>query len=154
LVPVVERQGWFAQIGFIFTAAKLDSKDQLRKETIPSIPTGTVTRMPLRQMLAAARSHQTPVLEEKPRSPEGAHEREGRSFTCPSAAVTTAATLGTKFERNIYTGQHGEFQSSVNIGPEDVRAFIERSNRSRSKGRKIFGHLVGASCRSASRSFD
>jgi hypothetical protein len=89
--------------------------------------------MPLRQMLAAARSHQTPVLEEKPRSPEGAHEREGRSFTCPSAAVTTAATLGTKFERNIYTGQHGEFQSSVNIGPEDVRAFIERSNRSRSK---------------------
>jgi hypothetical protein len=52
------------------TAAKRESKEQLRTETIPPISTGTVTRMAIRQMLAAARSHETQVLEEKPRSPE------------------------------------------------------------------------------------
>jgi hypothetical protein len=55
------------------TAAKLESKEQVRTETIHAIPTGMVTRMAIRQMLAAA-----------------AHD--GRSFTCPGAAVTTAAT--------------------------------------------------------------
>jgi len=45
------------------TAAKRESKEQLRTETIHAIPTGMVTRMAIRQMLAAARSHQTQVLE-------------------------------------------------------------------------------------------
>jgi hypothetical protein len=52
------------------TAAKRQSKEQLRTETIPPISTGTVTRMAIRQMLAAARSHKTQVLDEKPCSPE------------------------------------------------------------------------------------
>ena len=37
------------------TAAKRESKEQLRTETIHAIPTGMVTRMAIRQMLAAAR---------------------------------------------------------------------------------------------------
>ena len=45
------------------TAAKRESKEQLRTETIRAIPTGMVTRLPIRQMLAAARSHETQVLE-------------------------------------------------------------------------------------------
>ena len=48
------------------TAAKRESKEQLRTETIHAIPTGMVTRMAIRQMLAAARSHETQVLQEKP----------------------------------------------------------------------------------------
>src|SRR5229473_5739046 len=50
------------------TAAKRESKEQLRTETIPAIPTGMVTRMSIRQMLAAARSQETQVLE-KPATP-------------------------------------------------------------------------------------
>jgi hypothetical protein len=45
------------------TAAKRESKEQLRTETIPPISTGTVTRMAIRQILAAARSYETQVLE-------------------------------------------------------------------------------------------
>jgi hypothetical protein len=41
------------------TAAKRESKEPLRTKTIDAIPTGMVTRMAIRQMLAAARSHQT-----------------------------------------------------------------------------------------------
>jgi hypothetical protein len=80
------------------TAAKRESKEQLRTETIPPISTGTVTRMAIRQMLAAARSHEPQILEEKPgHLTNGAREREGRSFTCPSAAVTTAAKTSHAF---------------------------------------------------------
>jgi hypothetical protein len=50
------------------TAAKRESKEQLRTETIPPISTGTVTRMAIRQILAAA--YATQVLEDKPRSPQ------------------------------------------------------------------------------------
>jgi hypothetical protein len=56
------------------TAAKRDSKEQLRKETIPSIPPGTVTRMPPRPMLAAARNYETQILEEKGDLLNGAHD--------------------------------------------------------------------------------
>jgi hypothetical protein len=45
------------------TAAKLESKEQVRTETIHAIPTGMVTRMAIRQMLAAARSQETQILE-------------------------------------------------------------------------------------------
>ena len=45
------------------TAAKRESKEQLRTETIPAIPTGMVTRLAIRQMLAAARSQEMQVLE-------------------------------------------------------------------------------------------
>ena len=45
------------------TAAKRESKEQLRTETIHAIPTGMVTRMAIRQMLATARSQETQVLE-------------------------------------------------------------------------------------------
>src|SRR5216684_8914259 len=45
------------------TAAKRESKEQLRTETIHAIPTGMVTRLAIRQMLPAARSHETQVLE-------------------------------------------------------------------------------------------
>jgi len=45
------------------TAAKRESKEQLRTETIHAIPTGMFTRLPIRQMLAAARSQETQVLE-------------------------------------------------------------------------------------------
>ena len=40
------------------TAAKRESKEQVRTETIHAIPTGMVTRMAIRQMLAAARSQE------------------------------------------------------------------------------------------------
>jgi len=40
------------------TAAKRESKEQLRTETIPAIPTAMVTRMAIRHMLAAARSQE------------------------------------------------------------------------------------------------
>jgi hypothetical protein len=45
------------------TAAKRESKAPLRTKTIHAIPTGMVTRMAIRQMLAAARSHETQVLD-------------------------------------------------------------------------------------------
>ena len=45
------------------TAAKRESKEQLRTETIPAIRTGMVPRMAFRQMLATARSQETQVLE-------------------------------------------------------------------------------------------
>jgi hypothetical protein len=45
------------------TAAKRDAKESLRTETIPAIRTGMVPRMAIRQMLAAARSQATQVLE-------------------------------------------------------------------------------------------
>ena len=45
------------------TAAKRESKESPRTETIPAIRTGMVTRMAIRQMLAAAHSHETQVLE-------------------------------------------------------------------------------------------
>jgi hypothetical protein len=47
------------------TAAKLDSKQQPKEETIPLSRPGTVTRMPIRQMLAADHSYGTRVQEEK-----------------------------------------------------------------------------------------
>jgi hypothetical protein len=51
------------------TAAKLQSKEQLRTETIPTISTRTLMRMAIRQMVAAARSQETQVVEERSRSP-------------------------------------------------------------------------------------
>jgi hypothetical protein len=60
------------------TAAKRESKEQLRTENIPPISTGTVTRMAIRQMLAAARSHEPQILEEKPRSPEWSARTRGK----------------------------------------------------------------------------
>jgi hypothetical protein len=65
------------------TAAKRDSKEQLRTETIHAIPSGMVTRMAIRQMLAAARSHETQVLEEKPRSPEWSARTRAKIFYMP-----------------------------------------------------------------------
>jgi hypothetical protein len=65
------------------TAAKRVSKEQLRTETIPPISTGTATRMAIRQMLAAARSHETQVLEEKQRSPEWSARTRGKILYMP-----------------------------------------------------------------------
>jgi len=65
------------------TAAKRESKEQLRTETIHAIPTGMVTRMAIRQMLAAACSHETQVLEEKPRSPEWSARTRGKILYMP-----------------------------------------------------------------------
>jgi hypothetical protein len=45
------------------TAAKRESKEQLRTETIHAIRTGMVPRLAIRQMLAAPRSQETQVLE-------------------------------------------------------------------------------------------
>jgi hypothetical protein len=50
-----------------------------------------------RQMLAAAGSHQAQPWRRRRDLPNGAHQREGRSFTCPSAAVPTAATTSHAF---------------------------------------------------------
>ena len=61
------------------TAAKRESKEQLRTETIPAIPTGMVTGM----MLPAARSHEMQVLEEKPRSPEWSARTRGKILYMP-----------------------------------------------------------------------
>jgi hypothetical protein len=72
------------------TAAKRESKEQLRTETIHAIPTGMVTRLAILQVLAAARSHETQVLE-KPQH-RALSGRDGRSFTCLGAALTTVAT--------------------------------------------------------------
>jgi hypothetical protein len=60
------------------TAAKRDSNEQRRTQTIRSIPTGMITRMALSQMVADARSHETQVLEEKPRSPEWSARTRGK----------------------------------------------------------------------------
>jgi hypothetical protein len=50
------------------TAAKRESKEQVRTETIHAIPTRMVTRMAMRQMLEAAHTHETQVLEQPQRS--------------------------------------------------------------------------------------
>jgi hypothetical protein len=65
------------------TAAKLDSNEQLTNGTIVPIRTGTLTRMAIRQMLAAARSHETQVLEEKPRSPQSSARTRGKILCMP-----------------------------------------------------------------------
>jgi hypothetical protein len=66
------------------TAAKRESKEQLRTEKIPPISTGTVTRMAIRQMLAAARSHEPQILEEKPgRSHEWSARTRGKILYMP-----------------------------------------------------------------------
>jgi hypothetical protein len=57
---------------------KRESKEPLRTQAIPSIPTGMVTRMALCHMLAAARSQETRVLDEKPRSPEWSARTRGK----------------------------------------------------------------------------
>jgi hypothetical protein len=64
-------------------AVKRDSKEQLRTEKIPPIPTGMVTSMALCQMLPAARSHEMQVLEEKPRSPEWSARTPGKILYMP-----------------------------------------------------------------------
>jgi hypothetical protein len=48
------------------TAAKLHSIQQPKGETIPPSRIGTVLQIAIRQMLEAAHSHETQVLEEKP----------------------------------------------------------------------------------------
>jgi hypothetical protein len=65
------------------TAAKRESKESPRTETIPAIRTGMVTRMAIRQMLAAAGSHQTQALEERPRSPERSARTQGKILYMP-----------------------------------------------------------------------
>jgi len=50
------------------TAAKLDSKQQSKERTIPPSRTGTVLQIALCQILAAAHSHDTQILE-KPQRP-------------------------------------------------------------------------------------
>src|SRR5437764_11610332 len=69
------------------TAAKRESKEQLRTDTIHAIPTAIVTRMAIRQMLAAAGSHQTQALEERPRSPEWRARRRAKILYMPQAQL-------------------------------------------------------------------
>jgi ribosomal protein L31E len=54
-----------------------------RAKTIHAIPTGMITRMAIRQMLAAACSHETQVLEE--------HWRRGRD--CPESSARTRVKI-------------------------------------------------------------
>ena len=73
------------------TAAKRESKEQLRTETIHAIPTGMVTAWQF------ARCSQLPAVKKRKywrsrNTVHGSAAHEGRSFTCPGAAVTTAAT--------------------------------------------------------------
>jgi hypothetical protein len=65
------------------TAAKLDSKQQSKQETIPPIRTGAVTRSAIRQMLAAAHSRETQVLEQKPQRTAGSARRRGKILYMP-----------------------------------------------------------------------
>jgi hypothetical protein len=54
------RSGMFKHPNVVpITAAKLDSKQQLKQEPIPPIRTGAVTRSAIRHMLAAAQVHGT-----------------------------------------------------------------------------------------------
>jgi hypothetical protein len=73
------------------TAAKRESKEQLRTETIHAIPTGMVTRLPIRQMLELPAVKKRKYWRSRTTA-HGADAHDGRSFTCPGAAVTTAAT--------------------------------------------------------------
>jgi hypothetical protein len=58
------------------TALTLDSKEPLPKQPIPPLRMRIVTRMPIRQTLAAAHSDSTPTLEDKPqRAPWSARTR-------------------------------------------------------------------------------
>jgi hypothetical protein len=52
------------------TAAKLDPKQQSKEEPIPLHRIATVPPLAIRQMLAAAHSHQTQVLQKKLQSRE------------------------------------------------------------------------------------
>jgi hypothetical protein len=65
------------------TAAKLDSKQQSKQETIPPIRTGAVTRSAIRQMLAAAHSRETQVLEQKPQRAACSARRRGKILYMP-----------------------------------------------------------------------
>jgi hypothetical protein len=65
------------------TAAKREVKEPLRKETIHAIPTGMLTRRAIRQMLAAARSHETQVLQEKPQHRALSARRRGKILYMP-----------------------------------------------------------------------
>jgi hypothetical protein len=78
------------------TAAKRESKEQLRTETIRAIPTGMATRMAICQMLAAARSQETQVLE-KPQHRAWSGRTRGKILYMPGAALTTAATTSHTF---------------------------------------------------------
>jgi hypothetical protein len=64
------------------TAAKRESKEQLRTETIHAIPTGMVTHPAIRQMLAAARSQETQVLD-KPQHRAGSGRTRGKILYMP-----------------------------------------------------------------------
>ena len=80
------------------TAAKRDSKESPRTETIPAIRTGIVTRMAIRQMLAAAGSHQTQALQERPRSPEWRARTRGKILYMPKrSCADSCKQLATHF---------------------------------------------------------
>jgi hypothetical protein len=74
------------------TAAKRESKEQLRTETIPAIPTGTVTPMAIRQMLPIARSPETQVREEKPLSPKWSARTRGKILYMPKRSCDDSCT--------------------------------------------------------------
>jgi hypothetical protein len=78
------RSGMFKRPKVVpITAAKRVSKEQLRKETIPPIRTGMVTRLTIRQMLATARSQETQVPQEKPQAPECSARRRAKILYMP-----------------------------------------------------------------------
>jgi hypothetical protein len=74
------------------SAAKLDPKQIPKEESIPPSRTATVPHTGIRQLLVAAHSHQSQLVQKKLQSRQRSVAHERRSFTCPSAAATTAAT--------------------------------------------------------------
>jgi hypothetical protein len=70
------------------TAAKRDSKQQSKQETIP--PIRAILQIAFRQMLESAQHYETQVLQNR-NVPNQAHQDERRSFICRRAAAMTAA---------------------------------------------------------------
>jgi hypothetical protein len=74
------------------TAAKLDPKQQSKEKPILPNRTATLPHIAIRQMLAAAHSHQTQVLQKKLQSRERSVRTRAKILYMPRAAATTAAT--------------------------------------------------------------
>jgi hypothetical protein len=79
------------------SALRLDSKEPLRKETVPPIRTGTVTACQFGRCWWLRAVRKPKYWRRSRNAPHGAHADEGRFFTCPSAAATTAATHSRAF---------------------------------------------------------
>jgi hypothetical protein len=79
------RSGMFKHPNVVpITAAKRDPKQQSKQESIPPSRTGTVLHIAIRQMLAAAHSHQTQVLQAKLQSREPSARTRAKILYMPT----------------------------------------------------------------------